>query len=213
MDPRELFQDPLTFTRHEVEDIHYIGEALPAPSTPATLITSGNIPSTGGSAVPAREDHVHDLDLEELDTVINTSVTNIIEGDTNVFMGGVDVWFDTGVYGPTGIFYTEIVFSLPGVIDAVTVSPIWPSPYEMFIYEVSAVMTTGLAIGIVVSVGTTEIVNETLAANSSVQTFALTSPHFCLRNYKVTAEVDDIAGGTAEDLTIVVRYALWDRTA
>lgn len=66
MDPRALFNNPLTLPIHETNDIHYIGEALPAPSSPATLVTAGNVASTGGSGVPAREDHVHSLDIDEL---------------------------------------------------------------------------------------------------------------------------------------------------
>ena len=214
VNPRELFKRPLTLPKHETDDIHYIGEALPAPSNPATLITVDNVALAGGSAVPAREDHVHDLDLVELDTIVNNSVTNIYEGDTNIYSGGTDVEVETGIYGPTGTFYNEIVFSIDGLITEIAVSPAWPVPYELYIYEVSAVMSAAwAAIGIAVSVGATEIVTETLANSNAVQTFPLVAPYFCLRNYKVTAEVKDIADSTAEDLTIVVRYAIYDRTA
>lgn len=71
MNPFDLFQDPLTFVRHERDDIHYIGEALPAPSQAVSVLTTGTPASVGGSAVPAREDHVHALDLQDLIDAIN----------------------------------------------------------------------------------------------------------------------------------------------
>lgn len=63
---RELFQDPLTLKLHEVSDIHYIGEALPAPSLAVSVLSTGTPAFVGGSPVPAREDHVHALDLSDL---------------------------------------------------------------------------------------------------------------------------------------------------
>lgn len=209
MDPKKLFDVTLTVPKHEVDDIHYIGEALPAPSNPASLVTAANIPSTGGSAVPAREDHVHDLDLDELETVINNSVTNIIEGDTNIYLGGTDT-----VDGPTGSFYQEIVFSFSGLIEAVTASPSWPAPYAGWIYEVATVMGTSAALGIIVEfTGSSEILNVTLTDSTVVQTHTLGSAVGILRTNRISVQVDDIDDGLAEDLTIVVRYVAWDPDA
>lgn len=64
MKVRELFNNALTYPKHEKGDLHYIGEALPAPSSPATVVNATSTSSPGGSSVPAREDHVHQLELE-----------------------------------------------------------------------------------------------------------------------------------------------------
>jgi hypothetical protein len=62
----ELFKNALSFPQHETLDLHYIGEALPAPSNPAAVLSLGTPAHPGGSPVPAREDHVHALDLDEI---------------------------------------------------------------------------------------------------------------------------------------------------
>jgi hypothetical protein len=63
MNPRDLFGPGLTIPTHENNDLHYIGEALPAPSLVTTAVSAATPAYVGGSAVPAREDHIHNLEF------------------------------------------------------------------------------------------------------------------------------------------------------
>lgn len=77
MDPRSLFRPGLTVPEHEIRDLHYIGEALPVPSLITTSISIEADANTGGSPVPAREDHVHAVDVDSLIQFINDNPTEI----------------------------------------------------------------------------------------------------------------------------------------
>jgi len=71
MDPRSLFKPGLTVPEHELKDLHYIGEALPVPSLITSSISVEADADVGGSPVPAREDHIHAVDVESLIQFIN----------------------------------------------------------------------------------------------------------------------------------------------
>jgi hypothetical protein len=77
MNIRDLFGKALTFPTHENDDLHYIGEALPAPSLVAATLSTGTPASVGGSSVPAREDHVHALDLDDLIAAIEDGLVDL----------------------------------------------------------------------------------------------------------------------------------------
>lgn len=54
-DPKAFFDDALTRSVHDKNDLHFIGESLPAPDE---VNTSGTA-TVGTSAIPARADHSH----------------------------------------------------------------------------------------------------------------------------------------------------------
>jgi len=90
MNPRDLFGEGLTIPRHENNDLHYIGEALPAPSLVTTAVSAATPAFIGGSAVPAREDHTHNLEFE----VDLTNYYTKAEIDTmldEILSGGMDM--------------------------------------------------------------------------------------------------------------------------
>lgn len=213
---RELFDDALTRIRHERDDIHYIGEALPAPSQVATTLSTGTPASVGGSSVPAREDHVHALDVADLeaaiDALIGTGDTTIVNQTYvqnftyNTYLGDAEDPSD----GPTGAFYNEIVFSFDGPLE-VSVSPYWPVPWGAYVYEVATQMNTPDSVGVrLVTSGVGTMWSATLSSATAVVNHAVSPEVAITRNQKIRAEITSIGGGAAENLTIVMRYLWWD---
>jgi hypothetical protein len=90
MDPRSLFSEGLTIPNHENNDLHYIGEALPNPSLITTSVSANTPAFIGGSPIPAREDHTHNLEFDvdltnyytksEIDTMLDA----IVAGDMDM---------------------------------------------------------------------------------------------------------------------------------
>lgn len=102
---RDLFKPGMTVPEHEVRDLHYIGEALPVPSQVVSAVGVGPTPSTGTSPVVAREDHIHDLDVDSLITLINDNADDITEFYTTT---EVDNIVNNIIVGEIGdIYYTE----------------------------------------------------------------------------------------------------------
>lgn len=64
MRPADLFDNALSVPAHESNDLHYIGEAIPSPYQTVGGDING-VNSVGTSSVPAREDHVHRIDLSD----------------------------------------------------------------------------------------------------------------------------------------------------
>lgn len=105
MNPKDLFKPGLTVPEHEGKDLHYIGEALPVPSRITTTIEVGAVAHPGNSPVPAREDHVHDLDADGIAQVIND---NDIVLENYYTTTEIDNIIDNLVIGEIGdIYYTE----------------------------------------------------------------------------------------------------------
>jgi hypothetical protein len=104
---REIFKSGLTVPEHEVRDLHYIGEALPVPSQITTSISIEADASTGSSPIPAREDHVHAVDVASLIQFINENPTEV--DLTNYYTKAeIDTIIDNLVIGEIGdIYYTE----------------------------------------------------------------------------------------------------------
>lgn len=88
MRPKDLFKPGLTVPEHEIRDLHYIGEALPVPSQIVSTLGGGIFPYTGDSPIPAREDHIHDIDETTLISVINENHEDIVLENyvTNTFL-------------------------------------------------------------------------------------------------------------------------------
>ncbi len=120
MDPRELFSKPLTYPRHEKGDIHYIGEALPAPSLAVSVLSQGTPAYTGGSAVPAREDHVHAIDLGDLLEALDAIGEIEIDFSNYYTITEIDAFF-AGYYSITIIdgFLLDISNEFDDVYDAI----------------------------------------------------------------------------------------------
>lgn len=106
--PEKLFSSALTFPKHENDDIHFIGEALPTPSQ-VTDVTINGVSDVGASSIPAREDHEHTVDLSNYYT---KAEADIIHDDINT--GGADLsnyytkaQVDALIAGLGGTYYTE----------------------------------------------------------------------------------------------------------
>lgn len=212
---RDLFDDALTKIRHERDDLHYIGEALPAPSLVATTLSTGTPASVGGSSVPAREDHVHALDIDDLndavDALVGAGTPNIVNITyINEFLGEENNVSD----GPTGAYYNEIVFSFSGLIDATSESPYWPVPWGCYVYEVGVQMNVPAALDIsLVVAGVGTIWSDTLGDTTTVENFSINPAVSLTRNQKLRLEIDGVDDSLGEDLTVAVRYLWWDITA
>lgn len=215
---RDLFNNSLTRISHERDDIHYIGEALPAPSLITSTLSTGTPASVGGSSIPAREDHVHELDLEDLENAIDglissedsqlvnqTYLTEVF--NSNVYLGDYNNVSD----GPTGAFYNEIVFSFSGTIDSTSASPYWPVPWGCYVYEIGVQMNipAALEIALVVS-GVGTIWSNTLGDTTSVENFTVDPTEALTRNQKLRVEILDADDAAGANLTVVVRYLWWD---
>lgn len=234
MRPSDLFGKPLTYPRHEKGDIHYIGEALPAPSQAVSVLSSGTPAYVGGSSVPAREDHVHALDLEDLIAAlvalgdIEVDLSNyytIAEVDALLATINADIitLFDVATDHETrisaleagggggGVGIGDFAWSYVDQICAPTTtiySDIWIPPTSIEIIEVVA---TARITG-------TEDYTVGLYINASLaDSFSWTQPNTFGTSGALSFAVDDtdlvqIAispdGGTgdAEDVMIIVRY-------
>lgn len=96
MKVRDLFNIGLTVPEHENNDLHYIGEALPVPSLPPSVLSTGSPAFSGGSAIAAREDHVHAIDVEDLIQFINENSEEIdlsnyyTKAEVDALIAGID---------------------------------------------------------------------------------------------------------------------------
>ena len=130
MDPKSLFQDPLTYPSHETRDIHYIGESIPTPSQ-VTEVAPSNVASVGGSAVVAREDHVHNIDLSDYytETEIDALLDDVIAGELDLSGYYTKVEADARYYTQSAVdalfaaldYYTTS--EVDALIAAITVPP------------------------------------------------------------------------------------------
>jgi len=121
---RDLFKPGLTVPEHEVRDLHYIGEALPVPSLITSSISVEADASTGDSPVPAREDHVHAVDVESLIQFINEN-EELVDLTNYYTKSEIDAIIENLVIGEIGdIYYTKdeidgFLLILSDAIDAV----------------------------------------------------------------------------------------------
>jgi hypothetical protein len=111
----EDLDKPLTDREHLDPDKHYIGEALPKPSSAEPVdLTDVSVP--GDSPIPARMDHVHGIDLSNYYT--QAEVDALIQ---DVVVGEIDLsGYVTLVYLEANYYDAATIDALLAIITAVT---------------------------------------------------------------------------------------------
>jgi hypothetical protein len=230
MDPFTLFKDPLTFITHERNDLHYIGEALPAPSLAVSVLSSGSPAFVGGSSVPAREDHVHALDLDDLfDAINNLPEPPVIDVDLSNYYTKAEIDAALGVIIDNfDNYYTssQIDLLLSGLSlmqdfawswddqicnpISTTESTVWYPPYACEIKQlIFTCVTAGgagddyiVALRVNGSVVDSMLVSQS-ATNDSATVSVAVDP---TDRVNISIAMDGMGSGASEDVMITIRY-------